>query len=208
MSRLHSAKSLAGAFCLTIFTLLAAEASLAAVDVDRVSSPVIYVDTGEGFEGMYAGYEIANNSGADIDDLWVGTENFSGTIISNGDNENGYVSLGALANGQIAYAFIYLKATGITTGETHDVAVYDGVPAALGGSGTQLTAAPTAPGGAGDGSGVQWSRGSVFAGRRHDHWCKCQQSRDYRCGSEPAGTWRCHDHHDHRCNRDDRLSRR
>jgi len=127
----------------------------AAVDIDRVSSPVIYINAGDGFVGMHAGYQVINNSGADIDDLWVGTENFSGPSIGNGDNEDGLVSLGPLADGQTTYAFIYLKATAITTGETHNVTVYDGLPPALGGTGTQLAAAPTPPGGKGDGSGIQ-----------------------------------------------------
>jgi len=146
-----------------LLLLLGATSAFAAVDIDRVSSPVVYIDTVESFTGMYAGYQVVNNSGADIGDLWVGTEDFSGTIIATGDGEDGFVSLGPLANGQAAYAFIYLKATAVTTGETHDVTVYDGVPPVLGGTGTQLAAAPTAPGGAGDGSGVQNGLGVRFS---------------------------------------------
>ena len=131
-----------------LLLLLGANSVHAAVDIDRVSSPVIYTNVVENFVGMYAGYQVVNNSGADIDDLWVGTENFSGTIISTGDREDGFVSLGPLASGQTAYAFIYLKATAVTSAETHDVTVYDGVPMALGGAGTQLAAAPAPPGGA------------------------------------------------------------
>ncbi|MBT8091622.1 MAG: hypothetical protein KJN77_01210, partial [Gammaproteobacteria bacterium] len=140
-----------------IFAALLAVASpaFAAVDIDRVSSPKIYINPGKGFLGMYAGYQVINNSGVDIEDLWVGTENFSGPIISTNDEEDGFVSLGPLASGETAYAFIYLKATGTASAETHDVTVYDGVPPALGGTGTQLPAAPTAPGGKGDGSGTQ-----------------------------------------------------
>ncbi len=142
----------AGVFLLSSVAALPAAA---AVDIDRVSSPVLYIDSGESFFGMHAGYEITNNSGADIEDLWVGTENFSGPAISTGDDEDGFVSLGPLADGATAYAFIYLQAAAETTGETHDVTIYDGLPPALGGSGTQLAAAPTPPGGKGDGSGVQ-----------------------------------------------------
>ncbi|MDH3439237.1 MAG: hypothetical protein OEM63_00695, partial [Gammaproteobacteria bacterium] len=138
-----------------LLSILGARAALAAVDIDRVSSPVIYINAGDGFVGMHAGYQVINNSGADIDDLWVGTEGFSGPFIGNGDNEDGFVSLGPLADGQTTYAFIYLKATAVTTGETHDVTIYNGVPPALGGAGTQLAAAPTPPGGKGDGSGTQ-----------------------------------------------------
>uniref|UniRef100_UPI002630C9D9 hypothetical protein n=1 Tax=uncultured Eudoraea sp. TaxID=1035614 RepID=UPI002630C9D9 len=143
---------------LTLLLLLLGATSVhAAVDIDRVSSPVIYTNVGEDFVGMYAGYQVVNNSGADIDDLWVGTENFSGTI-----REDGFVSLGPLASGQTTYAFIYLKATAVTSAETHDVTVYDGVPTALGGVGTQLAAAPAPPGGAGDGSGTQNGLGVQF----------------------------------------------
>ena len=138
-----------------LLSLLFTVRALAAVDIDRVSSPVLYINDGEGFIGMYAGYQVVNNGGADIDDLWVGAENFSGPTITTGDGEDGFVSLGPLANGQTAYAFIYLQAPAATTGETHDITVYDGVPSTLGGTGTQLTAAPTLPGGAGDGSGTQ-----------------------------------------------------
>ncbi|NNF49897.1 MAG: hypothetical protein HKN65_08570, partial [Woeseiaceae bacterium] len=143
--------------CVLTLCILALSATAAhgAVDIDRVSSPVIYLDTADGFTGMYAGYQVVNNSGAAIDDLWVGTENFSGPIITTSDQEDGFVSLGPIANGQTVYAYIYLKATAETTNETHDVTVYDGIPPALGGSGTQLAAAPIAPGGDGDGSGVQ-----------------------------------------------------
>ena len=141
--------------CACFLTALASATALAAVEIDRVSSPVIYINSGDGYVGMHAGYQIVNNTGSDIADLWVGTENFSGPIITTGDNENGYVALGPLADGQTAYAFPYLKATAVTTGETHDVTIYDGLPPALGGSGVQLTAAPTPPGGKGDGSGVQ-----------------------------------------------------
>jgi len=143
--------------CLCMLSLFAvgATAALAAVDIDRVSSPVIYINAGDGFVGMHAGYQVINNSGADIEDLWVGTENFSGPFIGSGDDEDGFVSLGPLADGQTAYAFIYLKATAVTTGETHDVTVYDGIPPAVGGTGTQLAAAPRPPGGKGDGSGTQ-----------------------------------------------------
>ena len=139
----------------TLLLLLLGSAASAAVDIDRVSSPVLYINAGDGFVGMYAGYQVINNSGADIGDLWVGAENFSGPSISLGTGENGFVSLGPLADGQTSYAFIYLQAAAITTGETHNVTVYDGVPAALGGAGTQLTAAPMLSGGAGDGSGTQ-----------------------------------------------------
>ena len=147
----------------TLLILLFATSASAAVDIDRVSSPVLYINAGDGFVGMYAGYQVINNSGADIDDLWVGAENFSGPFIGLGTGENGFVSLGPLANGQTSYAFIYLQAAAITTGETHDVTVYDGVPVALGGAGTQLAAAPTLPGGAGDGSGSQNGLGVQFS---------------------------------------------
>ena len=143
-----------------ILLLLGISGAHAAVDITRVSSPVIYIDSGPGFVGMYAGYQVVNNSGADIDDLWVGTENFSGSIISTGDGEDGFVSLGPLASGETGHAFIYLKATAITTGATHDVTVYDGVPAALGGTGTQLAAAPTPAGGTQNGLGVRFSLSS------------------------------------------------
>ena len=138
-----------------LLSILGTAPAAAAVDIDRVSSPVIYINAGDGFVGMHAGYQISNNSGSDIEDLWVGTENFSGPSIGTGDNEDGFVSLGQLADGATAYAFIYLKAIAVTSGETHDVTAYDGIPSALGGSGTQLLAAPTPPGGRGDGSGSQ-----------------------------------------------------
>ena len=97
-----------------LLSLLFTVRALAAVDIDRVSSPVLYINDGEGFIGMYAGYQVVNNGGADIDDLWVGAENFSGPTITTGDGEDGFVSLGPLANGQTAYAFIYLQAPAAT----------------------------------------------------------------------------------------------
>ena len=149
----------------TLFSLallLGTSLASAAVDIDRISSPVTYLNTSNNFRGMYAGYQVVNNSGTDIGDLWVGTENFSGPFISTADIEDGFVSLGPLAAGEMAYAYIYLKSTAVATGETHDVSVYDGVPPALGGVGTQVLANPTAPGGDGDGSGVQSGLGVSF----------------------------------------------
>ncbi|MBT8065815.1 MAG: hypothetical protein KJO09_01145, partial [Gammaproteobacteria bacterium] len=49
----------------TLLILLFATTASAAVDIDRVSSPILYINAGNGFVGMYAGYQVINNSGAD-----------------------------------------------------------------------------------------------------------------------------------------------
>ncbi|HMO02158.1 MAG TPA: hypothetical protein PKD37_00390 [Oligoflexia bacterium] len=106
--------------------------SSAGYTITRVSSPIIYIDTGitPPLTGYYSGYKIDNASGGNVTDLWVKATNFtvSGKI-SLPTTENGERHSGPLNNGATKYAYFYFQASAATTStESHDIVLYAGKP--------------------------------------------------------------------------------
>ena len=104
------------------------------ITVARVSSPTLFVDLGNSppLDSAYAGYEITNNTGSTISDLWVTASNFAGPFLSLSTNEDGITHFGSLAAGAKAYIYFYYQASAITAvGETHDISIFDGSPAVV-----------------------------------------------------------------------------
>jgi uncharacterized repeat protein (TIGR01451 family) len=98
--------------------------------ITRVSSPILYIDTGitPAPRGMYVGYRITNNGPA-YGDLWVKLEGFTGSIVSLGPNEDGIVRVGPLASGASKMVYFFVTATGATTAaQTHTVSLYSTRP--------------------------------------------------------------------------------
>ena len=103
------------------------------VAIERVSTDVFYTNPDNGIVSNYAAYKITNTSEADIEDLYVEIDNFTGSEIRLAANESNLVNLGSLASGETATAFFYLTADGATTVEqSHTVSAYDGNPTAQG----------------------------------------------------------------------------
>ncbi|WP_203902451.1 beta strand repeat-containing protein, partial [Virgisporangium aliadipatigenens] len=96
------------------------------VTVTRVSSPVLYLETGTTLNSMYAGYRIANSTGSAYSDLWVQLGGFGGTAkIKLATSESGLAHPGRVAAGASTTAFFYLTATEkVTSAETHTLSVY------------------------------------------------------------------------------------
>ncbi|MFT7581641.1 MAG: hypothetical protein ACI9MR_003319, partial [Myxococcota bacterium] len=112
------------------FLLLAATAApAAAVDVTRVSSPVLYIDSPFALSGMYAAYRIENNDGVDYADLFVTIGGFAGPEIGLAPLEDGVDHLGPLADGVSKVAYFYLASGSATDAEDHTVSVTVGSPA-------------------------------------------------------------------------------
>lgn len=112
----------------------AADCGLDSITVTRISSPVLYIDTGINpqLTSMYVGYSITNNSGTDYDDLWVKLENFSGSIVDLAATEDGVYHIGGLADGATSYAYFYLTASEETdVAETHAVVLYPSNPSVV-----------------------------------------------------------------------------
>jgi uncharacterized repeat protein (TIGR01451 family) len=109
----------------------ASAASCSAGTITRVSSPVLYIDTGitPTPRGMYVGYRITNTSGAAYSDLWVKLENFTGGIVTLGLNEDGIMHVGSLASGASKMVYFFVTATGATaTAQSHTVSLYSTRP--------------------------------------------------------------------------------
>lgn len=100
------------------------------ITVNRISSPVFYIDTrSPGMYDAYVGYSITNSTGSAINDLWVKLESFTGSVLSLSTHENGVSHVGPLANGASTTVFFYLHATGATnTSQSHDVVLYPSNP--------------------------------------------------------------------------------
>ncbi|HEX8311245.1 MAG TPA: DUF11 domain-containing protein [Chthoniobacteraceae bacterium] len=116
---------------LLLFTLLfafGAVAAHAAPTITRRSSPVFYTDFGKGLTSMYVGYEIAND-GVDRSNVYATISGFTGGFVSLAPNENGVISIGAMAPNETKMAFFYLSATALTaTPQGHTVTLLDNAP--------------------------------------------------------------------------------
>jgi len=106
--------------------------------ITRVSSPVLYIDTGitPTPRGMYVGYRITNTSGSNYSDLWVKLENFAGGRVTLGTYEDGIMHVGPLASGasKMVYFYVMASGTGAATGQTHTVSLYSTRPDLAGSS--------------------------------------------------------------------------
>ncbi len=98
-------------------------------NVTPVHSGTYYIDLGDNITGMYVGYKITNNSGANYNDLWVKLDNFTGGKVGLATNEDGIVHIGPLAAGSSKMAYFYLNASGATTSaQSHNVRLFSTRP--------------------------------------------------------------------------------
>ncbi len=108
----------------------AGDCTTASITTARVSSPILYIDTGISpqLTGSYAGYAITNG-GAPLADAWAGLGSFAGGVVSLAAAEDGLFHIGPLGTGETAYAYFYLTAGSETaTDQTHTLALYEGRP--------------------------------------------------------------------------------
>lgn len=99
------------------------------VSITRTSGDIFYIDSGDNLKGMYAAYRVTNNTGAALDEMWVGIGSFTGGVVGLATYEDGLVKVGNLANSAATTVFFYLAATGATaTAQGHTVSVYDNKP--------------------------------------------------------------------------------
>ncbi|HEX4945599.1 MAG TPA: hypothetical protein VFZ34_02900 [Blastocatellia bacterium] len=105
-----------------------------------LSSPFLYVDTAQPLtvSAEYVGYQIKNDTGVAITDLWVKLTT-AGTIVTLATNEDGLYHVGPLAVNATANVYFYVKmdttqvpGVGATAPQSQTVAVYDGNPNAGG----------------------------------------------------------------------------
>ncbi|RAM48522.1 MAG: hypothetical protein C6Y22_27225 [Hapalosiphonaceae cyanobacterium JJU2] len=114
-------------------------AGCSAGTITRISSPVLYIDTGVSPSpvGNYVGYTIKNTSGSAYSDLWVKLGNFTGSRISLATSEDGIMHVGPLASGASKTVFFYLSTSGTgstSTSESHTVSLYSTRPDLAGSS--------------------------------------------------------------------------
>lgn len=107
----------------------AAACSTTDLTVARISGGELDIDTGidPQLTGGYAGYAITTANAA-VDDLWVRVTNFAGGTIGLAPNEDGLVHVGSLTTASPEHAYVYLAAASASTGQTHDVQLYEGHP--------------------------------------------------------------------------------
>ena len=80
----------------------------------------------------YVAYQITNNTGSALSDVWVKLENFTGAKIELAGNETGIYHVGPLANGASSNVYFFLKSTASSgANQKHDVTVYNGNPSAV-----------------------------------------------------------------------------
>ena len=100
--------------------------------ITRKSSPIHYRDmsTTPNLTGMYYAYQITNNTGGILSDVWVQIEGIDlSAIVQLAPTEDGLQSLGSLANAEAKYVYFYFVSSAATAvGQAHDVVVYDTVP--------------------------------------------------------------------------------
>jgi hypothetical protein len=104
------------------------------ISVTRTSASAVYIDTGLStpITNAYASYEIQNNTGSTISDLWVKIGNFAGPNIGLGTYSLDTHHVGALASGASTTVYFYLKASAATaSNETHSIVLYDGNPSVV-----------------------------------------------------------------------------
>jgi len=99
-------------------------------DIEPVSSPVFYIDTGINppLKGMYVAYRVRND-GPEQADVWVTITNFTGGVVSRAPSEDGAVRLGRMRTGDVKLACFYLQASGETlVAQGHTVHVHTSPP--------------------------------------------------------------------------------
>ncbi len=138
LARLSATGLIAAALQIVVPATTAWAAACATTDltITRLSGGELDVDTGidPQLTGGYAGYAISTANAA-VDDLWVRVTNFAGGTIGLAPNEDGLVHVGPLTTASSEYAYVYLAASGDSTGQTHDVQLFEGHP---GHGGTQV----------------------------------------------------------------------
>ncbi|MFO0749763.1 MAG: hypothetical protein U1F43_29445 [Myxococcota bacterium] len=99
-----------------------------ALTIDRVSSPVIFIDGAQ--RANYAGYRVTNDDAVDYPALWVQLgEWWANPNVRLAPLEDGVVAVGPLARGESRVVYFYLAADHASwTGERHAVLVYDAWP--------------------------------------------------------------------------------
>ncbi len=131
IARLTAAALVAAALQLVIPATAAWASACSTTDfmITRVSGGELDVDTGidPQLTGGYAGYTIST-VGTAVDDLWVRVTNFAGGTITLAPNEDGLVHVGPLTSATPDQAYVYLAANAASTGQTHDVQLYEGHP--------------------------------------------------------------------------------
>ncbi len=113
---------------LILFFLYSTTSVVAQVTVESKSAPLFIINdkAARNHLANYVAYTVTNTSGAAYSDLTVSLTNFQGSIVSLGNNEDGSYALGALANGDSATVFFYLKASAESAVEqSHDVEVHE-----------------------------------------------------------------------------------
>jgi hypothetical protein len=99
-----------------------------AIGIERVSSPVFYIDDAHGdqYRGSYVGYRITNDDAVAYSNLWVRLNGIvPGATITLAPNEDGLASTGPLGIGASRVVFFYLVAAAEKpTPETHTVSVF------------------------------------------------------------------------------------
>src|SRR3989344_1588437 len=100
--------------------------------ITRKSSPIHYRDmsTTPNLTGMYYAYQITNNTGGILSDVWVQIEGIDlSAIVQLAPPEDGLQSLGSLANAEAKYVYFYFVSSEATAiAQTHDVVIYNTVP--------------------------------------------------------------------------------
>ena len=111
------------------FCLLLSGETGRALQINRTSDAVIYIDTANNVYCSYAAYQIVNNDGVAYSNLWVKADTFSGTIVSLGGGDPGQYNTGSLAVGKTNTVFFYYRTTGVTAvAQTHAIKVFRGRP--------------------------------------------------------------------------------
>ena len=136
VARAFRTTSAVTAFCVAVTALVggalfaspaaaAGVCSSSTLAVTRVSTPVLYIDLGDGVNSAYEAYRIVNTTGVAIDDLWVTSGSFAGPRIGLAPNSDGRTHIGPLGGSATAYAYFYLTSTGATTApEAHTISTY------------------------------------------------------------------------------------
>ncbi|MCC6625361.1 MAG: tandem-95 repeat protein, partial [Deltaproteobacteria bacterium] len=127
MSRFHTSSIVFG---ISLLAALSTEAR--AIDIERVSSPIFYIDDahGDAYRGMYAGYRITNDEPVAYPNLWVKLGGFvPGANVGLAAYEDGVTTTGPLAIGESRVVFFYLAALQQKLApESHTVSVYASLP--------------------------------------------------------------------------------
>ena len=111
------------------FCLLLSGGTGRALQINRTSDAVIYIDTANNVYCSYAAYQIVNNDGVAYSNLWVKADTFSGTIVSLGGGDPGQYNTGSLAVGKTNTVFFYYRTTGVTAvAQTHAIKIFRGRP--------------------------------------------------------------------------------